>query len=668
LSSAVLPSPPSDDEKYSYVRRHLGVLVVCSIISVLGMSVSMVRFSAQAPEVWVFFGALAATIVYFVVSLPGGFTRDFDLEHHRALVDTWHPDHYPSIDVFLPTCGEDIAMLRNSCRYVAELDYPGTVTVYCLDDAGSADVAVMAADFGFVYLCRPNRGWFRKAGNLMHGFESSEGEYIAIFDADFCPRRDFLLELLPYLDCDPRLGIVQSPQFFDVLVSQNWLERGAGAVQEYFYRAVQTSRERRDGAICVGSNAIYRRAALVSNGGPTLIEHSEDVHTGFDLRRNGWRLQYVPIPLAKGLCPAQLGAFFRQQYRWCSGSMSLLSSKKFWATKIRFGARLCYLSGICYYLHTALFTIVGPLIPLVMLYGFRDHIRIENYIFLAPGFVFGLVVFPLWHHHRYRLETWSVKMIYGWAHLFAVIDRFRGTTVAWSPTGKEGTSSRSDVLRFRAFRLGVVLWGGSTAMAWIGGAVWSLRDHRLVDFIPIILLGLFYGLVVVRVLLPLATPMLTPPGAVERRDDGPDGDGFSDASTNQEPTPVGEIGSADQLRITPPVARGLHKPSYGARRDLGGLAGRTPRVARLLARPLLVDLAHAFRPEVVAAAGLTTLGLAVIGATTRHRRVAEKASAPSPRAWRRSTPANSRPASPERGPRIPTRRGRSLGSVRPASR
>ena len=57
-------------------------------------------------------------------------------------------------------------------------------------------------------------------------------------------------------------------------------------------------------AICVGSNAVYRRAALDSNGGTTLIEHSEDVHTGFDLRRNGWPLRYIPVNLATGLCPA----------------------------------------------------------------------------------------------------------------------------------------------------------------------------------------------------------------------------------------------------------------------------------------------------------------------------------------------------------------------------
>jgi cellulose synthase (UDP-forming) len=42
---------------------------------------------------------------------------------------------------------------------------------------------------------------------------------------------------------EPRLGIVQSPQHFRVLSGQNWIERGAGAVQELFYRNVQVSRQ-----------------------------------------------------------------------------------------------------------------------------------------------------------------------------------------------------------------------------------------------------------------------------------------------------------------------------------------------------------------------------------------------------------------------------------------
>ena len=53
---------------------------------------------------------------------PG--TRDFDVDAHRELVDAWRPGRYPSLDVFLPVCGEPIAVLHNTWTHVAELARP----------------------------------------------------------------------------------------------------------------------------------------------------------------------------------------------------------------------------------------------------------------------------------------------------------------------------------------------------------------------------------------------------------------------------------------------------------------------------------------------------------------------------------------------------------------
>ena len=72
---------------------------------------------------------------------------------------------------------------------------------------------------------------------------------------------------------------MQTPQFFRIADDQTWIERGAGAVQELFYRSIQTARACNGGSICV----LYRRAALADNLGMTLAEHSEDVLTWFDL-------------------------------------------------------------------------------------------------------------------------------------------------------------------------------------------------------------------------------------------------------------------------------------------------------------------------------------------------------------------------------------------------
>ena len=290
------------------------------------------------------------------------------------------------MDVFLPVCGEPIDVLRNTWKYVAAMSehYQGTVTPYVLDDSHSPELKQMAREFGFAYATRPNRGWFKKSGNLWFGFQVSYGDYILLLDADFAPRHDLLDEALPYMDAYPDTGIVQTPQFFRIADDQTWVERGAGAVQELFYRSIQTARARKGGSICVGSCALYRRAALQDNLGMTLAEHSEDVLTGFDLNSIGWRLRYIPIALSTGNCPDNVLAFLNQQYRWCSGTVGLLFGKRFWGAKLPLYTRMCYISGLIYYIYTALFTFVVPALTIAILAFIPNVLLFKNMIFMIP--------------------------------------------------------------------------------------------------------------------------------------------------------------------------------------------------------------------------------------------------------------------------------------------
>jgi cellulose synthase (UDP-forming) len=483
-----LPAAPSDDEKASYADRNLALIIRTSLASFGALLISQARFVFLTPAfTWAFLPFLSFTVCYYGISLwVNAGTRGFDQDAHSRLVAAWRPARYPSLDIFLPVCGEPLAVLRNTWMHVAELRraYPGRATAYVLDDGIEDQVRSMAGDFGFTHLVRPDRGWMKKAGNLRHGFAHSAGDFILILDADFAPRADMPGEMLPYFDADNSLGIVQSPQYFRTRGRMSWMERGAAAVQELFYRLVQVSRDRHSGAICVGSCAIYRRAALAAHGGTALIEHSEDVHTGFDLRRAGWGLRYLPLPLAAGLCPSDPDSFLTQQYRWCAGSMSLLSSRKFWAARMRWRTRCCYLSGFCYYVHTALFTFLAPAIPLTMLILIPERVRLINYLFIAPSIIYNLVVFPAWHRCRFGPEALMAKLLYGWAHVFALWDIGRRRRMGWQTTGggkrKAGT---------RRVWICVVLWNGGTGLAWVALAGWRMARYG-VAFVPLLAVGL----------------------------------------------------------------------------------------------------------------------------------------------------------------------------------
>lgn len=488
-------------DKFAYLPRRQWLLTVGSLAAMPPLVWSQWHLGAADPRLWLVVPFLLLSPALTLISgITDGLTPGFDRDRHRRLVAGWRPDRHPSVDVMLPTCGEPLPLLRRTWTAVAALRsaYPGPVAVSVLDDSARPEVAALARAHGFRCHVRPHRGWFKKSGNLYHGICNSSGDYIVILDADFVPRPEFLRETLPYFDAEPDLGILQTPQHFRDRPDQTWVERGAASVQEHFYRAIQVARDRWGAVICCGTNAVYRRTAIEANGGISLIAHSEDIHTGLDLQRLGWRTRYLPVILAVGLCPDTVASFFKQQYRWCMGTLSLVRSASFWRTRTGGMARLCYLSGLLYYVETALMVVVAPVVGILMCTALADTVRWWHLVFVAPSLLYSFVVLPLWHRGRYGLETWSTRLVYGWAHLWALWDNLRDQEMGWTPSG--AGRGAGGVGRFWA---GVLLWSVPTALAWLGLASWRMARWDTHAFIAMFVLAAFYAVTVARVLVPV---------------------------------------------------------------------------------------------------------------------------------------------------------------------
>jgi cellulose synthase (UDP-forming) len=496
-TNMVLPAPPNGDEKISYAWRSLPFLAVALCASAVCVIAAQVWMEIRDPILLVFSGFTLLYAAYQAVSLPVNFAgRSFDLSAHESRVREWHPRRYPSVDIFLPICGEPVAVLRNTWIGVFELvqAYPGNACAYVLDDGASDDAMALAPTFGFGYVRRPNQREHKKAGNLNFAFRRTRGDYIVIFDADFRPRADFLAETLPYMD-NPVVGIAQTPQFFRVSPRQAWVERAASPTLEVFYRAVQVSRDRFGSALCVGSNAVYRRAALELTGGFTVIPYAEDSHTGLDVRYYGYRLTYLPIPLAAGICPSTLDAFMRQQYRWCCGATSLIWTRHMWRVQMPWKARLPYIAGWLWNLTTALRTVVLPLIPITLLAFLPGEIRLRNVLLLLPAVITGTVLYPLWHNAPYSPRIWPLALAVGWAQLLAIWDYSRRKVMSWQPTRGPGDATRR-------FWWGVTLWNGTLALAWLGLAGWRIVQTGSLRFGVVAAFGVLNALIVGRLIFP----------------------------------------------------------------------------------------------------------------------------------------------------------------------
>jgi cellulose synthase (UDP-forming) len=493
----VIQPPPDLDEKYRYLSRSLPYLAVSVTIAFLSAFSSQILFEINS-GFWVFAVFTFVGLAAFAMSLPLGFTgRGFSPQRHRELVRGWHPARYPDVDIFLPICGEPIEVLHNSWAAVADLvaEYPGYALAYVLDDGADPAARELADSLRFGYVVRPNRGQHMKSGNLRYAFANTRGEFFVVFDADFAPRPDFLAETLPYFT-DTDVAIVQTPQFFRTHRLQTWVERAAGAVQELFYRAIQVGRDRLGASICVGTCAVYRRRPLEPQGGTALIAYAEDVHTGLDVRRAGWKLVYVPIVLATGTCPAGLNAFVRQQYRWCTGSISTVLTSRLWSVPMTMPARLTYVSGFCYYLFTSMSVFAVPLIPISLLLFRPASISPLNSGLIVVSMLTSMTVLPLWHTSSYDLRgTLPLSLARAWAHALAIWDYLHGMTMRWEPTG-------AGVSPVRRFWWGVRLWNVTAVTTWLALIGWRMTTMSPSRFLIVALGGLLNAAVVLRVLFP----------------------------------------------------------------------------------------------------------------------------------------------------------------------
>lgn len=437
---------PGGIDKYSFCYQNRSFIYGIGIVSTVFLLAGNFLFlwNVPAPISWLYGLFVTGTAFYLGISYFVGVTsRDFDLSLHKSLVYRWiDRSEDASIDVFLPICGEPLEIVTPTWEATKAMlaCYPN-MKVYVLDDRPTPKLKALAEQFGFEYIGRITNE-LKKAGNLRNAFARTSGEFILILDADFCPRRDLPVEMLPYMFANPRTAIVQSPQYFADSELHGWIERAAGAVQELFYRLIQVNRDHYGGAICVGTNAMYRRSALAPFGGTAPMAYSEDVHTGFQCLSSGWSIKYIPVVLAGGRCPDTLKQFFTQQYRWAMGSISLFFSDKFWDAPITRMQRVCYLTGMFFYMTTGVGVFLLPIPSIVMLLFFPEKVFWYNLLFSIPSIAFGYLGMKLWMRLPMTFDVLRVRLVSYYAHFYALRDYLLGTLEEWKPTGVASSSAR----------------------------------------------------------------------------------------------------------------------------------------------------------------------------------------------------------------------------------
>jgi len=268
--------------------------------------------------------ALADAFILYVTFLRTT-DRRLEADAHEARLRTMPADQLPSVDVYIPTYNESIEVLEKTITGALCLDY-ANFKLWVLDDGRRPWLKEFCEAKGVGYLTRSDNS-HAKAGNINHALTKTDADFVAIFDADFIPRRNFLMRTVGFFS-DPRIGIVQVPHAFynhDPMQANLSLRKTLPDDQRFFFEAIMPSRDGWDAAFCCGSNSIIRRAALRSIGDAFPTESiTEDVLLSLTLLRKNYVTRYLNERLAYGLAPESLNAFFVQRQRWARGAMQTL--------------------------------------------------------------------------------------------------------------------------------------------------------------------------------------------------------------------------------------------------------------------------------------------------------------------------------------------------------
>jgi len=280
---------------------------------------------AATPILAAYFGCLAALTAY---GLHRWYLLALYLRHRApASLPGARFAEPPRVTVQLPLYNEPLVaerLIEAACR----LDYPPErLELQVLDDStdGTSQIVARAVarqrarGIDITHRRRDTRAGF-KAGALDAGLAVARGELIAVFDADFVPRPDFLRNLVDRFT-DPRVGMVQA-RWGHLNQEHSALTRVQALLLDGHFVIEHTARHRSGRFFNFnGTAGIWRRAAIEDAGGWQADTLTEDLDLSYRAQLRGWRFVFLPDEVAPAELPVELGAFKSQQHRWAKGSI-----------------------------------------------------------------------------------------------------------------------------------------------------------------------------------------------------------------------------------------------------------------------------------------------------------------------------------------------------------
>jgi cellulose synthase/poly-beta-1,6-N-acetylglucosamine synthase-like glycosyltransferase len=435
----------------------------------------------------------------------------------------WPEGELPFVTIQLPIFNEQFVIDRliDAC---CRLDYPrDRFEIQVLDDS-TDETTVVAQQIveryarGFAgmdpqpvtYIHRTNRYGY-KAGALDAGLNSAKGEFVAIFDADFVPPREWVMQVIHHF-AEPEIGMVQTR--WTHLNRDYSLITQIEAIMLDGHFVLESGGRSRAGVFFNfnGTAGMWRRETIGSAGGWQHDTLTEDTDLSYRAQMVGWRFKYLQDVECPAELPIEMTAFKTQQARWAKGLIQtgkkilprVMKSDQPWHTKLEAWYHLT--ANLSYPLMIVLSVLLMPAMIIRSWQGWIQMLLIDLPLFMAS--TMSISSFYLVSQKELFPKTWYKTVLYlpflmalgvglTITNTKAVMEALFGVQSAFARTPKYRVNKKGEKSQAKKYRkrLGIVPWIELAIGSYFAMTVWyafTTENYFTVPFLVLFVVGYWY--------------------------------------------------------------------------------------------------------------------------------------------------------------------------------
>jgi cellulose synthase/poly-beta-1,6-N-acetylglucosamine synthase-like glycosyltransferase len=324
-----------------------------------------------------------------------------DKEDTCPQFDFTNSDEVPYITIQLPVYNE-LYVMERLLENIVKLEYPREkLEIQVLDDSTDESVTstkkqidlLQKTGIDIQHIRRSNRQGF-KAGALKDGLEIAKGEYIAIFDADFLPEKDWLLQTIPYFK-NTEIGVVQT-RWGHINRNYSTLTRVQAFALDAHFTLEQVGRNSKGHFINFnGTAGVWRKECILDAGnweGDTL---TEDLDLSYRAQLRKWKFKYLENVMTPAELPVIISAARSQQFRWNKGGAENFQKMARRVLTTKGVSVKTKIHSLLHLLNSSMFLmifLVGVL-SIPMLYIKNEYAHLRSYFYMMSFFVISSIIF-----------------------------------------------------------------------------------------------------------------------------------------------------------------------------------------------------------------------------------------------------------------------------------